>query len=58
MDLKGQFTQKVIQYLSSFNHPQVVPDLYEFRFSDILCYFSVIKVILKNVGNQTVAGSH
>ncbi len=33
---------------SSFTHPQVIPDLYGKRKDDIL----------KNVGNQTVAGSY
>ncbi len=36
------------QILSSFTHPQVVPNLYGKTKEDIL----------KNVGNQTVAGSH
>jgi len=40
-----------IKILTSFTHPQVVPNLYEFLLLNT-------KEDLKNVGNQTVDGPH
>ncbi len=42
-----------MKILSPVSHPQVVPDLYVF-----LASIEHQEDILKNVGNQTVDGSH
>ncbi len=42
-----------MKILSSFTHPQVVPNLYEF-----ISAVDNKRRILKNVGNQSFGGSH
>ncbi len=55
--------------LSSFTHPHVIPNLYEFlsyaehkiRYSFVSEVFSplvMLNIMLKNTGNQTVDGLH
>ncbi len=50
--LKGIVHPKM-KILSSFTHPQVVPNLYE-----CLCSAEHKEDILKNVGNKAILGHH
>ncbi len=47
-----------MKMLSSFTHPKVVPNLYEFLYSIKYTIYILYIYILKNIINQKVDGSH